>query len=459
MKQLLAFAFLTFVLLASAAAPAGAQETTASADEAIAFVGVQVIPMNGEGTAEDDRVLANQTVVVRDGRIAEMGPASEVAVPEGAQQVDGQRRYLIPGLAEMHGHLPSPEESPDYTEAVLFLYVANGVTTVRGMLGRPGQLALREQANQGALLSPSLYLAGPPFSGGSIDSPEDAEAQVRQQHEEGWDFLKVLGGMTRPEYDAMAETAREVGLPFVGHVPSEVGLLHALDAGQQTLDHLDGYIAYLGGEEGPVSEDSLAEAVRRTREAGAAVVPTMALWETLRGTADLSALTAYPELKYMPPETVTEWTRSHEERLQDAQFDEAAARRVIENRMRLLRALHEGGAQILFGTDAPQQFSVPGFSVHRETKRMAEAGMTPYDILETATRNVGAYFEEQDRFGVIEPGARADLVLLEANPLGDISRLSERAGVMVQGRWLPEEEIQARLREIAASYEESGAEE
>lgn len=450
MRRFLPFLFLALFIIPGASAWAQETSPDSLADEVVAFVGVEVIPM------DEERVLEDQTVIVRDGRIAEVGPAGETDVPEGALEVDGAGRYLIPGLAEMHGHIPSPEEEPAYTENVLLLFIANGVTTVRGMQGQPGQLELRERANSGEILSPALYLAGPAFTGNNIDSPESARQRVREQHEAGWDYLKVLWGMTREEYDAMAETARELGIPFVGHVPGDVGLMHALEMEQQTIDHIDGYIEFLDGRAGPVDEAQLEEAVRRTKEAGTGIVPTMALWETLQGTASLDTLTGYPELKYMPPEMVASWTQSHANRLEDPQFDSAAARQTIENRMRVLEALHEGGATILFGTDAPQQFSVPGFSIHHEVQRMADAGMTPYEILETATRNVGQYFEDQDHFGVIEPGARADLVLLEANPLDDITHLEDRAGVMVQGRWLPEEEIQARLNELAASYEEAG---
>ena len=411
-----------------------------------AFVGVNVIPM------DEERVLENQTVIVRDGRIAEMGPADETDVPEGATEIDGDGHYLVPGMAELHGHIPSPEEQPEYTDDVLFLFVANGVTTVRGMQGQPGQLALREKANSGEIVSPSLYLAGPAFSGGSIDSPEAARERVRQQHEEGWDYLKILGGLTVEEYDAMAEAAHEVGIPFVGHVPGDVGLMHALEKEQQTIDHVDGYIEYLNGAEGPVNEDSLAKAVERTLEAGTAIVPTMALWETLQGTASLETLTGYEALQYLPPDMVASWTESHENRLQNPDFDASRAQQVIDNRMRILTALYEGGVPILFGTDAPQQFSVPGFSIFLETERMADAGMTPYDILKSGTADMGAYFEDKDQFGTIEPGARADLILLEANPLEDIARLSDQAGVMVRGQWLSKEDIQARLDEIAASY-------
>src|SRR5690606_18013450 len=177
-----------------------------------------------------------------------------------------------------------------------------------------------------------------------------------------------------------------------GHVPQDVGLLHAIEMGQETFDHVDGYIEHLNGAMGPIDDAELADVVRRTREAGAWIVPTMALWEVLLGTLSLEELTAYPELRYMPQQQVQQWTNIHRQRLSSPQFNATTAQRVIDNRMRILRALHEGGVRILMGTDAPQQFSVPGFSLHREFDRMAEAGMSPYDILKSGTSNVGEYF-------------------------------------------------------------------
>ena len=383
----------------------------------VAFVGVNVIPM------DEERVLENQTVVVRGGRIETVGPADEVEVPNGAERIDGDGRYLIPGLAEMHGHIPPPSDGAEYIDDVLFLYVANGITTVRGMLGHDGQLALRDRVNGSDAWAPNLYLAGPSFSGGSIDSPEQAEAKVRQQVEEGWDLLKVHPGLSLAEYDAMAETANELGIRFGGHVPADVGLEHAIEMNQETYDHIDGYIAYLDGE-------------------------------SLYGVAGLETLRNLPELQYMPPGLVEGWISTHEGRLANPDRDAQAAETRIANRMRLLEALSDGGALILMGTDAPQQFSVPGFSIHRELARMAEAGMTPYEILVSGSRNVGTYFANEDTFGTIAPGQRADLILLESNPLEDIARVADRAGVMVRGYWISEDEIQDRLDQIADRYEE-----
>lgn len=424
------------ILLLSSALSAFAQDTP------VAFVAVNAIPM------VDDAVHENWTVVVEGDRITAAGPSGEVDVPTNALQIDASGQFLIPGLAEMHGHLPSVDEPRQYVEDLLFLFVAEGVTTVRGLQGSPGQLDLKAEANSGSIVAPSVYLAGPAFSGGSISSPEQAASRVSEQVEEGWDYLKVLPGLTREEYDAMATRANEEGIPFIGHIPSDVGLAHALEMGQQTIDHLDGYIAYLNGEDGPLDEEDLAEVIEMTLETDVWLVPTMALWETIMGVPSVDEVSAYPELGYMPEETRDSWVESHTERRSSADFDQERADVEAENRIRLLGALSDAGARIIMGTDAPQQFSVPGFSLRRELPLMEEAGMTPYEILASGTRNVGEYLSEEDTFGTIEPGSRADLILLNENPLEDVMHVFDRAGVMVQGKWLDADEIDARLQEI-----------
>lgn len=411
----------------------------------VAFVNVNVVPMDSE------RVLTGQTVLVRGEEIVQIGPAGKVKVPAGALRVDGRGKYLMPGLAEMHGHIPPPQAPKEFTEAVLFMYVANGVTTVRGMLGAPGQLELRERANRGELLSPTLYLAGPSFNGNSVNSPGQAAEMVRQQKREGWDLLKVHPGLTREEYDAMARTAREEGIRFAGHVPADVGLAHALAMGQETIDHVDGYVEHLGAEGAPLDETKLAEVVRLTKKSGAWIVPTMALWETLLGITSIEKLLSYPELKYMPAQQVQAWEKAHRARQSAPQFDRKKAEQTAANRKRILKALYDGGVPVIFGTDAPQQFSVPGFSVRHEMASMLEAGMTPYQIILTATKNAGEYHKNKARFGTVTAGSRADLILVGGDPLKDLSNVGRRAGVMVRGRWLTEDEIQKRLASIAAN--------
>jgi imidazolonepropionase-like amidohydrolase len=411
--------------------------------ETIVFQNVNVIPMT------NDKVLPGQTVVVKDGRIDYVGTA-KFKMPEGTVSIDGTGKYLMPGLAEMHGHIPPPNAPPDVIENVLFLYVANGITTVRGMLGHPGQLDLRARSKKGEIVAPNLYLAGPSFNGNSVNSPEQAVEKVRQQKKEGWDLLKVHPGVTRAEYDAMAKTARQEKIRFGGHVPEEVGLLHAIEMGQETFDHLDGYPEYLDADKPSIDDAKLADVVKRSKAAGVWVVPTMALWEVLFDTIDLKTLRNYPELKYVSQQAVDQWTAAWNDRLNQMPRD--AATNIINNRVKILRALNEGGVRILMGTDAPQQFSVPGFSLHRELQRMAAAGMTPYQILVSGTRNVGEYFAKSDSFGTVEKGKRADLVLVDANPLQDISNVEKISGVMVSGRWMSRADIDKRLAKIEEKY-------
>jgi imidazolonepropionase-like amidohydrolase len=411
----------------------------------VAFVNVNVVPMDSE------RVLTQQTVLVRGDSIVQIGPTGKVKIPDGALRIEGRGKYLMPGLAEMHGHIPPPQVPKEFIEAVLFMYVANGVTTVRGMLGAPGQLELRDKASRGELLSPTLYLAGPSFNGNSVSSPEQAAEMVREQKRAGWDLLKVHPGLTREEYDAIAKTAREVGIPFAGHVPADVGLLHALEMRQETIDHVDGYVEYLGRKAKLLMKENSPNVVRLTNKSGVWIVPTMALWETLLGVNDLSKLLSYPELKYMPSQQVESWEKAHRARQTSLEFDRKKAEQVALNRKRILKALHDGGVRVIFGTDAPQQFSVPGFSAHREMALMLATGLSPYEILLTATRNAGEYHKNKALFGTVAVGRRADLILVNGNPLKDISNVAKRSGVMLRGRWLSEDEIQKRLEKIALS--------
>ena len=418
--------------------------TLPAADGVYAFVNVNVVPM------DEERVLEGQTVIVKDGRITEIGNASSVKIPDGATQIEGEGKYLMPGLAEMHGHIPPPSQPKEYIESVLFMYVANGITTVRGMLGHDGQLELKEKANASEIISPTLYLAGPSFSGGSVSSVDQAIEKVRRQKEEGWDLLKVHPGLTREEYDAMAKTANEVGIRFGGHVPNSVDLAHAIEMGQETFDHIDGYAAYVKGTSRPATDEAIADVVNLTVESGSWVVPTMVLWEVLYGVMPMDGVKDLPELKYMPVPVVQNWINTHRNRLANPNLDKVAGMHRIENRNKILAALNDAGARILMGTDAPQQFSVPGFSIHLELERMVEIGMTPYEVFKTGTLNVGEYFKNQDTFGLVAEGHRADLLLVNDNPLESVANIKKRSGVMTRGVWLSESDIQKELAGIEA---------
>ena len=441
-------------LLSLAAAPALAQERVT------AFIDVTLIPMDRE------RSVPHQTVVIRGDRIAAIGPAERVVVPEGAQRVDGKGKYLIPGLAEMHAHIPGAKAPGSYVEQVLFLYGTGGITTIRGMLGDPRHLELRDRAARNELVSPTIYAAGPSLNGTSLPTPDSAVRAVEEQKAAGYDLLKIHPGLTLEVFDAVVRTAHRVGIRFAGHVPAEVGLARAIEAPYWSIEHLDGYVEAMIRPDSPVpasesalfgmnlgehlDQSKLPALVRATRAAGVWNVPTQVLMENLIA-VPAAELARRPELRYVPDSTVAKWTETRNTIMQETGSTPASARAMLETRRRLIRELHKAGAGLLLGSDAPQVWNVPGFSTHRELEALVAAGLTPWQALETGTRNVARYFGTMKDTGTIEPGKRADLVLLDADPLADIRNTTRRAGVMLRGRWLSQGEIEARLGEIAKS--------
>ncbi len=418
---------------------------------------VNVIPMDRE------RVLTEQTVVVRDGVIESVAPAGEGPPRvEGLSVIDGSGKYLMPGLAEMHAHLPGGADEV-YRRDVLFLYLANGITLIRGMLGAPVHLEIREQLRRGELDGPRLITAGPSFNARSAPDPESGAALARGQKAAGYDFVKVASG-SREAFDAMAEAAHEADIPFSGHVPAPVGLPRALEAGYASIDHLDAYLPTLvdpektAGVEGgffgfrlaPFAEpERIREIARRTREAGVWNVPTETLMHAVL-LWDLDTLRdERPEFRYMPREVVDRWFSNVRNRRQDRLYDREAAEAFAQVRLDLIMALHEEGAGLLLGSDAPQFFNVPGFSIHPEIALMEKAGLSRFEVLRTATVNPAVFFGEVDDFGQVAAGMRADLVMLNGNPLEDLGNLREPAGVVYGGRWLPRGEIDRRLEEMA----------
>jgi imidazolonepropionase-like amidohydrolase len=387
-----------------------------------------------------------------------------VKVPDGAVRVDGKGKFLLPGLAEMHAHIPGGQASDEVVERTLFLYVAGGITTVRGMLGHPRHLELRARAERGRLLSPTIYAAGPSFNGASIPDAATATKAVLAQKEAGYDLLKIHPGLSREAFDTLAAVAKRVGIPFAGHVPEEVGIARALEARYATIEHLDGYVEGIVREGAPVSaaqsaffglnlgahldESKLPALVAATRRAGVWNVPTQVLLENLVIGGTSGELARRPEMRYVGPQALAQWAEVKDGILAETGSTPESARRTIEVRRRLIKALHDAGAGLLLGSDAPQIYNVPGFSTHRELESLVAAGLTPYQALETGTRNIARYFGTLRETGTVEEGKRADLILLEANPLTDIRNTTRRAGVMVRGRWLPLAEIERRLAEV-----------
>lgn len=422
-----------------------------------AIVNVNIVPMTSE------TVIAGRTVVIEGDRIVAIGAVDETPVPKNALVVDGTDRYLMPGLTEMHGHVPGGNSAG--LERVLSLYVANGITTVRGMLGQPSHLELREKLAAGEVLGPRLVTSGPSFNGRSVTSPAQAREMVRAQHEAGYDFLKIHPGLTRAEFDAMAETANSLGIRFAGHVPEDVGVLRALELGIATIDHFDGYMEALlrpnedrsGGLSGffgvfiaDLADESKIDAIaRRTAAAGTWNVPTESLFEHVTDPAlSPDAMLGWPEMHYMPENTVRQWHAAKTDLLNDLSYDAGTAARAIEIRRQLIRSLRDAGAGLLLGSDSPQIFNVPGFAIHRELAYLVRAGLTPYEALATGTVNVAQYFDVAHERGTVQEGMIADLVLLDDDPLADIGATRRIHGVAVNGRWLGRPELDDLLGKL-----------
>ena len=444
--------------LGFALAAAGIPSAAASQQAPIVFTGVSVIPM------DRDTVLAGRTVIVDKGRITYVGGAR--TAPAGATVVDARGKFLMPGIAEFHAHVPSGGQA-QHAHRTLTLYALAGVTTARGMLGAPMHLAMRDSIAAGQLLGPRLLTSGPSFNGNSATSPAQTAAMVRDQKTAGYDLLKIHPGVPREAFDSLAAVANALRIPFAGHVPLEVGLDRALTSKYSTIDHLDGIVEamYTGpmpltqqangffglGIMRQIDQSRFAAIVERVRQSGVAMVPTQILLDNYANDATGDELTALPEFRYWVPQQVAAWRTSKNNLLAQSQVSREQRHEFIALRRRLIKALYDAGVPFLLGSDAPQLWNVPGFSTHRELAALVDAGLTPYQALRTGTVDVAKFLGEEGRAGVVREGARADLLLLDANPLSSIGNSLRIDGVVLNGRWIGPAERARMLEELAGA--------
>lgn len=412
-------------------------------------------------------ILKNRQVVIDSGKIKKIVESVENAV-EYPNNIEANDKYIIPGLAEMHAHIPQPPTSDTRIEETLYLYLSNGITTIRGMLGHPTHLVLREKALKGEILSPRIFTSSPSFNGNSVTTKEEAVQKVTAYKNEGYDFLKIHPGMQLEVFDQMVETANELNIPFSGHVPVMVGIRHALESKYASIDHVDGYLeglvpesegvdptanGFFGYSFTPLADTTkIDELVALTKKNQVWIVPTQSLFERWFAPVSSDELLKQPEMKYMPVSTLKDWKRRKDESTKpETGFNEEQWNKFTAIRRQLIRKLQENGHGMLLGSDAPQLFNVPGFSIHHEVTGMIEAGLTPLEILQSGTINPAIFFGMEDTFGSIKEGLDADLVLLNGNPLLDISALKDISGVMVHGKWLSKESIAEKLEQIATN--------
>ena len=448
--------WLSIIFFLSSLSVAG-QSLVDSRLQQVVFRGVHVIPMDSE------RVLEQQDVVVSAGKIIAMGATGKVKYPAGAMVVDAKGKYLMPGLAEMHAHIPQGDDLQPMKD-VLTLFVANGVTTIRSMLGHPKHLVLRDQVQSGEFLGPRVYTSGPSFNGLSIKTPEAGDKLVREQKAMGYDFLKLHPGLTLQNFNAIIKAANEVGIPYGGHVSSGVGVWRAIDANYEAIDHLDGFIeGMVPGIEAMTDQEigffgmyaaknadlsHIPRLITGLKEHHIWVVPTQCLAERWISTdKSPEQLRSSPEMKYMDAKTLDAWTENKKRQISNPLYNKEEVDKYVALRRKLILDCNKGGVGLLLGSDAPQVFNVPGFSIHHELGYLVDSGLTPYEALRTGTVNVATFFKSTNS-GTVKVGNVSDLVLLNGNPLVDIRATSAISGVMLGNHWWSKGYIDGQLSRL-----------
>ena len=468
---LLATTTLTIWIQASGSAWAQVEKVTA-------FVNVNLAPMT------EETIIPAQTVLVKGALITAIGPSKEIDIADNSIVIDGSNFYLIPGLADMHIHTDTKWLNGGWPVSPLDLFLANGVTTIRdfGPKGIPADHALfwRNEIKGGRFWGPTIYAAGPILYG----PVDNAGKIVRAQKEQGFDFIKLYSFLSVTEFhDAMA-TAKRLNMYTAGHIPFAVGLDGILAAGMNEIAHIEEldfeflefdrsrtlgheewfrYILQMATEKfGPVAHLPLDELkvkyqteiqniVEKLEASKTPICTTLTVDDiVVKKLFHADRLASGPTSQYLPYgfiESLQEGKNRHQILFKG---HEDFARLHFKINQLLLRELHDGGVTLVLGTDAGGigMGLVPGFSLHDELRLMIENGFTPYEAIRTATVNAADVINKMNgkgNFGSIEVGKRADLVMIDGNPLDDINHLENIHGVMASGRWLDKSTLQSML--------------
>ena len=423
----------------------------------LAFVDVTVIPM------ERDGALEHQTVIVRDGLVATIGPSATVRAPSGATVVDGRGKFLVPGLGDAHAHLSFAGGGTAFAELGLQLFALHGVTMIRSMYTEPHHRRALNRVESGEIIGPRAVLASPAFTGQTAPTPQLARDSIRKFREEGYLITKILPGITRETFDTLVAESKRLGMSVAGHIPQGIPLQHALASGVTSIEHLDGFMEAMNPASGGrgsgffglgvldgADESLIASLVDATRKAGTVIVPTEFEMELFVSPDSGSAHARRDEMRFLATGLLQQWIRQKDNFTKGAGVTPERAARYRDVRRRIIRELHAAGVAIALGSDAFNLFNVPGPSVVHEMEAYVGAGLTPPQALRTATVNVAQLLNLPNVTGTVATGSVADLLLLDANPLDDVRNVRRSAGVLVRGTWYDRKALEQRRRSLEA---------
>jgi imidazolonepropionase-like amidohydrolase len=418
----------------------------------------------------------NQTVVLERNRIYSVGPSKSAKYPRNAASLNCKGLFLIPGLWDMHVHLVFGDWFPGAQDISLPLFVANGVTGVRDM-GSELDIVQnwRNEIEAGRLIGPRILTAGPMLDGPkprfpssiAITTPEDGRRAVADLKRRGADFIKLQSLIPRDAIFAIADEAKKQEIPFEGHVPDSVRASEMSAAGMKSFEHLIGIFEGSSAAEDDFLKGNKTEArflatYDPTRASALADVlaknqtwqcPTL-VWERGGNLLDVGGFAKDSRAKYVPASWKEKtWKRFTDEITKDyATQDLATRKKFLDKELEVVQLMHKAGVPFLAGTDTPPGVYIfPGFSLHEELQRFVAAGFTPLEALQTATINPARFFGMEDQLGTVETGKLADLVLLTANPLADITNTQKISSVIVNGRYFHRGELDKMLARVEAS--------
>ncbi|MDE1467472.1 amidohydrolase family protein [Aurantiacibacter sp. D1-12] len=449
-------------LASSSIHPASAQDaSSAQASVLYAIEHVTVLPMT-----EDGVVLHDATVVIEGDRIISLeGPA-----PDGAQRIDGSGRFLIPGLVDMHVHVPggvylTPQEYPTQpptvhfnTQDIMTPYIANGVTTIFNLGANPAHFGQRDAVENGDVIGPHMALAalidGGGQSGRIANTPSDGRQAVRDAIAEGYEFIKLYSRLDAETYAAIIDEAHQHGLRTVGHIPN--AFQGRLEGAFETPLDMVAHAEELTKHTENFSDDDAERFCQLLADSGTWLTPTMMVMERISSQSrSLDSIRESHAFQYVHPLFQSKWLTANQYNENSTPERTAYFENMVDFHRRLVRVCRTAGVPMLAGTDTLTSGVVAGFSLHDELELMVDAGLTNEEALASATRLPSIWLGVDSDRGTVDVGKRADLVLLEADPTQDIRNARLISGVFINGRWVDRSTLDSMLADLSQRNTES----